>query len=72
MIKIRRKKLQRDENKIAIKNQNFDNIDNIDRNSSLLVNMHCIQYMNHDKHLKKTSYKVHTFSSSIHTKACPN
>lgn len=69
MIKIRRKKLQRDENKIAIKNQNFDNID---RNSSLLMNMHCIQYMNHDKHLKKTSYKVYTFSSSIHKKACPN
>lgn len=69
MIKIRWKKLQRDENKIAIKNQNFDNID---RNSSLLMNMHCIQYMNHDKHLKKTSYKVYTFSSSIHTKACPN
>lgn len=69
MIKIRRKKLQRDENKIAIKNKNFDNID---RNSSLLMNMHCIQYMNHDKHLKKTSYKVYTFSSSIHKKACPN
>lgn len=69
MIKIRQKKLQRDENKIAIKNQNFDNID---RNSSLLMNMHCIQYMNHDKHLKKTSYKVYTFSSSIHKKACPN
>lgn len=69
MIKIRRKKLQRDENKIAIKNQNFDNID---RNSSLLMNMHCIQYMNHDKHLKKTSYKVYTFSSSIHKRACPN
>lgn len=69
MIKIRWKKLQRDENKIAIKNQNFDNID---RNSSLLMNMHCIQYMNHDKHLKKTSYKVYTFSSSIHKKACPN
>lgn len=69
MIKIRWKKLQRDENKIAIKNQNFDNID---RNSSLLMNMHCIQYMNHDKHLKKTSYKVYTFSSSIHKKACLN
>lgn len=69
MIKIRWKKLQRDENKIAIKNQNFDNID---RNSSLLMNMHCIQYMNHDKHLKKTSYKVYTFSSSIHKKACRN
>lgn len=69
MIKIRWKKLQRDENKIAIKNKNFDNID---RNSSLLMNMHCIQYMNHDKHLKKTSYKVYTFSSSIHKKACPN
>lgn len=69
MIKIRWKKLQRDENKIAIKNQNFDNID---RNSSLLMNMHCIQYMNHDKHLKKTSYKVYTFSSSIHKRACPN
>lgn len=44
--------------KIVIKNQNFDKTDNIDKNSFFLMKMHYIQYMNHDKHIKKTSYKV--------------
>lgn len=44
--------------KIVIKNQNFDKTDNIDKNSFILMKMHCIQSMNHDKHIKKTSYKV--------------
>lgn len=38
--------------KIVIKNQNFDKTDNIDKNSFFLMKMHCIQYMNHDKHIE--------------------